>query len=61
MTHTLIEEAADWFARKRSGKMTADELQELHAWLSRSPDHAEVMSERESLGVVNRAATASSR
>ena len=43
--HTLIEEAADWFARKRSGKMTAEELQELHVWLSRSPDHAAAFQE----------------
>ena len=45
MTHTLIQEAADWFARKRSGKMTADELQELHVWLTRSPDNAAAFQE----------------
>ena len=41
----LIEEAADWFARKRSGKMTAEELQELHVWLTRSPEHAAAFQE----------------
>jgi transmembrane sensor len=41
----LIEEAADWFARKRSGKMTAEELQALHVWLTRSPDHAAAFQE----------------
>ncbi len=41
----LIEEAADWFARKRSGKMTPEELQELHVWLGRSPDHAAAYQE----------------
>lgn len=35
-----IEIAADWFARRRSGKMTAAELAELQAWLE-EPDHAE--------------------
>ncbi|MGE5567201.1 MAG: FecR family protein [Parcubacteria group bacterium] len=36
----LIEHAADWFAQKRSGRMTAEELQALHAWLNDSPEHA---------------------
>jgi transmembrane sensor len=42
---TLIEEAADWFARKRSGKMTAEDLQALQAWLAVGPDHVAAFEE----------------
>lgn len=41
----LIEEAADWFARKRSGKMTAEDLQALHVWLTSDPTHAAAFQE----------------
>lgn len=41
----LIEQAADWFARKRSGRMTAEELQALHAWLTDNPEHAAAYNE----------------
>jgi len=41
----LIEQAADWFAMKRSGAMTAEELQALHAWLTDSPEHAAAYNE----------------
>lgn len=41
----LIEQAADWFAMKRSGRMTAEELQALHAWLTESPEHAAAYNE----------------
>jgi transmembrane sensor len=33
--------AARWFARRRSGELTATETQELDAWLAASPDHRE--------------------
>jgi len=42
---TLIEEAADWFARKRSGKMTAEDLQALQAWLAAGPDNVAAFEE----------------
>ena len=45
MNDALTLEAADWFARKRSGKMTAEDLQELHVWLTRSPEHAAAFQE----------------
>ncbi len=32
-------QAADWFARKRSGRMSADEARALEAWLAADPDH----------------------
>ena len=41
----LIEQAAGWFARKRSGAMTPQALQELHAWLTESPEHAAAYNE----------------
>jgi transmembrane sensor len=36
---TPLEIAADWFARKRSGQMSAHELRELHAWLDADIAH----------------------
>jgi transmembrane sensor len=33
-----LEEAAEWFALKRSGQMTAHELRELHVWLETEPE-----------------------
>jgi transmembrane sensor len=41
----LIEQAADWFAMKRSGRMSAEQLQALHAWLTESPEHAAAYNE----------------
>ncbi|HEX6861014.1 MAG TPA: FecR domain-containing protein [Caulobacteraceae bacterium] len=41
----LIEEAAEWFALKRSGAMGAEDLQALQVWLSKSPDHAAAWQE----------------
>ena len=36
---SVHRQAADWFARKRSGAMTVHEAAELHAWLAASADH----------------------
>jgi len=41
----LIETAADWFARKRSGAMTAEDVQALQAWLTASPAHTDAFEE----------------
>jgi transmembrane sensor len=41
----VIEQAADWFAIKRSGKMTAEDLHALQTWLTASPDHAAAYQE----------------
>lgn len=38
---TTLDTAAGWFARKRSGVMTAQELCELQAWLDEEAAHAE--------------------
>ncbi len=38
---TTLDTAAGWFARKRSGVMTAQELCELQAWLDQEPANAE--------------------
>ena len=38
---TTLDTAAEWFARKRSSVMTAQELCELQAWLDEEPAHAE--------------------
>src|SRR6185437_9732272 len=35
----LHRQAADWFARKRSGAMTVHEAAELNAWLAANADH----------------------
>lgn len=44
MTHALPSDdlrqaASDWFARKRSGRMTVDEARTLDAWLAEDPAH----------------------
>ena len=36
-----LETATDWFARRRSGEMTAADAQALEAWLAADPVHAE--------------------
>ena len=45
LPRSAIEVAADWFARRRSGRMTADEMAELEAWLDGDPDHAAAFRE----------------
>ncbi len=39
--------AAEWFALKRSGEMTAEQLLEFQGWLAASPDHADAWEEAE--------------
>jgi transmembrane sensor len=39
IARTPLEIAAEWFARKRSGQMSAHELRELQAWLDADAEH----------------------
>ena len=41
------EAAAEWFALKRSGEMTAGQLLEFQEWLEASPDHQAAWDEAE--------------
>ncbi|MGE5565216.1 MAG: FecR family protein [Parcubacteria group bacterium] len=40
----VLETATDWFARRRSGEMTAAEAQALDAWLAEDEAHAEAFA-----------------
>jgi transmembrane sensor len=43
----VLETATDWFARRRSGDITAAEAQALEAWLAADPAHAEAFAAAE--------------
>ncbi len=45
MSDTLIEAAADWFARRRGGAMTPQEQAQFEVWLDASADHAAAYQE----------------
>src|SRR5690606_464127 len=47
MPETVEAAAARWFARKRSGMMTAHEAAALEVWLARSPEHRAVFDQTE--------------
>lgn len=42
-----LETATDWFARKRSGRMTAAESEAMERWLAESPLHREAIDKAE--------------
>ena len=44
---TLETTASRWFARKRSGEMTAAEGAELDAWLAADPEHRALYDQAE--------------
>ncbi len=43
-TRDVLETATDWFARRRSGGMSAAEGAELEAWLAADPAHADAFA-----------------
>ena len=47
LPETVEAAAAGWFARKRSGAMTAHEVEALEAWLARDPEHRAVFDQTE--------------
>jgi len=47
LPETVEAAAARWFARKRSGMMTAQEAAALEVWLSRDPEHRAVFDQTE--------------
>jgi transmembrane sensor len=47
MSRLPVEAAADWFALKRSGEMTAEQLLEFQRWLEASPEHQAAWDEAE--------------
>ena len=47
LPETVDAAAARWFARKRSGTMSAHEAEALEVWLARDPEHRAVFDQTE--------------